>query len=150
MTRIHTRREKLRMIVVTQAQLTWATGFLILAETMTLWGGMLTCVETTYSKLRSDRPKCRFVEDNDENEELIMEEYFDIFCSRCLWCVKRGRMRSHENTSGAQPRDAFRVGGAACKVAGWEEPRGHAGQRVARQPKPTDRPTCLASVIPKE
>jgi hypothetical protein len=33
---IHTRRVKLRMTLIAQAELTWTTGFLILTETLTL------------------------------------------------------------------------------------------------------------------
>ena len=45
------------------------------------YADQITCTETTYSKLRSDHPMCRFEEDDDE---VIREEDFDMFCRRCM------------------------------------------------------------------
>ena len=81
---IHARRVKLRMTVAVQAQLMWTTGFFDPDRDIDLvkwYADQITCTETTYSKLRSDHPKCCFEEDDDE---VIREEDFDMFCRRCM------------------------------------------------------------------
>lgn len=50
------------------------------------YADMMTCAEPSYSKLRSDRPKCHFTEDDsndeDEDDDEGLSEDIIMYCTR--------------------------------------------------------------------